>query len=71
MGNLLTICALEKIDACPMEGFQANGYDKLLKLSERGLSSVLVMPIGYRAVDDMFADFKKVRKTLEEAVIEF
>ena len=71
IGNLLTICALEKIDACPMEGFQANGYDKLLKLSERGLSSVLVMPIGYRAVDDMFADFKKVRKTLEEAVIEF
>ena len=71
MGNLLTICAIEKIDACPMEGFDTNGYDELLNLSDKGLSSVLVMPIGYRAEDDMFADFKKVRKTLEEAVIEY
>ncbi len=71
MGNLLTICALENIDACPMEGFQAAGYDALLNLSARGLSSVLVMPVGYRAQDDMFADFKKVRKPLEETVIEF
>ncbi len=71
MGNLLTICAIEKIDACPMEGFNTERYDELLHLSEKGLSSVLVMPIGYRAEDDMFADFKKVRKALGEAVIEF
>ncbi|WP_299765684.1 NAD(P)H-dependent oxidoreductase [uncultured Dokdonia sp.] len=70
MGNLLTICAIEKIDACPMEGFDSESYDALLNLSEKGLSSVLVMPIGYRATDDMFADFKKVRKTLSDAVIE-
>ncbi|MFC4635602.1 NAD(P)H-dependent oxidoreductase [Dokdonia ponticola] len=71
MGNLLTACALENIDACPMEGFDPSGYDTLLNLSEKGLSSVLVMPIGYRAQDDMFADFKKVRKPLTETVIEF
>jgi len=71
MGNLLTACALENIDACPMEGFDPSGYDTLLNLTEKGLSSVLVMPIGYRAQDDMFADFKKVRKPLEETVIEF
>ncbi|WP_299682172.1 NAD(P)H-dependent oxidoreductase [uncultured Dokdonia sp.] len=70
MGNLLTICALEKIDACPMEGFNSDRYNELLGLSEKGLSAVLVMPIGYRADDDMFADFKKVRKTLSDAVIE-
>ena len=70
MGNLLTICALEKIDACPMEGFDAKHYNRLLGLEEKGLSSVLVMPIGYRAEDDMFAGFKKVRKTLSDAVIE-
>lgn len=70
MGNLLTICAIEKIDACPMEGFDSESYDTLLNLSEKGLSSVLVMPIGYRAADDMFANFKKVRKTLSDAVIE-
>ncbi len=70
MGNLLTVCALEKIDACPMEGFDPEGYDKIFKLEEKGLSSVLVMPIGYRAEDDMFSGFKKVRKTLQDAIIE-
>lgn len=70
MGNLLTVCALEKIDACPMEGFDPVGYDTLFNLEEKGLSSVLVMPIGYRAEDDMFSEFKKVRKTLQDAIIE-
>jgi len=70
MGNLLTICAIEDIDACPMEGFDPKEYDDLLQLKAKGLHSVLVMPIGYRANDDMFADFKKVRKDLGESVIE-
>ena len=69
MGNLLTVCALEGIDACPMEGFTPEKYDEILDLKTKGLSSVLVMPIGYRAKDDMFADFKKVRKPLSESVI--
>lgn len=71
LGNLLTVCAVEKIDACPMEGFVPEKYDELLGLQENGLSSVLVLPIGYRADDDMFAEFKKVRKTVENKVIEF
>lgn len=71
MGNLLTVCALEEIDACPMEGFSPEGYDDLLGLSSRGLQAVLVMPIGYRAQDDMFASMKKVRKPLQNTIIEF
>jgi nitroreductase len=70
MGNLLTVCALEEIDACPMEGFTPEKYDELLKLNEKGLRSVLVMPIGYRAEDDMFSDFKKVRKEVSESIVE-
>lgn len=70
MGNLLTVCAMEKIDSCPMEGFSPEGYDALLKLEERGLTSVLVMPVGYRAEDDIFSTFKKVRRNLEDSVIE-
>ena len=69
MGNLLTVCAIEKIDACPMEGFSPEKYDQILKLEDKGLTSVLVMPIGYRAEDDMFADFKKVRREMSESVI--
>jgi len=71
MGNLLTICAAEKIDACPMEGFETKAYDDILHLHEKDISSTLVLPIGYRAQDDKFADFKKVRRPQEETIIEF
>ncbi|MBT8252424.1 MAG: NAD(P)H-dependent oxidoreductase [Flavobacteriaceae bacterium] len=70
MGNLLTVCALEKIDACPMEGFDPLAYDKILGLPEKGLKSVLAMPVGYRAKDDIQAGFKKVRKTVAESTLE-
>lgn len=70
MGNLLTVCAIEGIDACPMEGFEPTAYDEVLALADKGLQSVLAMPIGYRAKDDMFATFKKVRKTVAESTLE-
>lgn len=69
MGNLLTICAAEQIDACPMEGFLPESYDELLNLSSKGLCSVLALPIGYRAEDDMFSEFKKVRRDMENSII--
>lgn len=70
MGNLLTVCALEEIDACPMEGFEPEKYDELLQLKDKGLRSVLVLPVGYRAEDDMFANFKKVRRGVDDVIID-
>ena len=70
LGNLMTVCAIEEIDACPMEGFIPSKVDELLNLSNLGLKSVLLLPVGYRAKDDMFADFKKVRKNISDTVIE-
>ncbi len=69
LGNLMTVCAIEGIDSCPMEGFLPSKYDDILKLDEKGLKSVLLLPVGYRADDDMFSTLKKVRKPIEEAVI--
>ena len=69
LGNLMTVCAVEGIDACPMEGFDSKDYDTVLNLKARNLKSVLLLPIGHRAEDDKFAAFKKVRKTIEDAVI--
>lgn len=68
LGNLLTVCAYERIDSCPMEGFVPGGYDQVLGLGEQGLEAVLVLPVGYRAPDDMFATLKKVRRPLERSV---
>lgn len=70
LGNLLTVCAYEQIDSCPMEGFEPKKYDELLKLDEKNLQSALVLPVGFRADDDFMKDLKKVRKPLEESVEE-
>lgn len=70
LGNLLSFCGLEEIDSCPMEGFVPKEYDRLLKLDILGLNSVLVLPVGYRAEDDMFSEMKKVRKNIDDIIIE-
>ncbi len=69
LGNLLTVCAMEEIDSCPMEGFSPQEYDDVLGLDKLGLQSVLVLPVGYRAEDDFFADLKKVRRGVDEVII--
>ena len=70
LGNLMTVCAVEKIDACPLEGFIPEKVDKLLNLKEKNLKSVLMLPVGYRADDDIMCEMKKVRKPLNETIIE-
>jgi nitroreductase len=70
LGNLMTVCAVEGIDSCPMEGFIPSKLDQALELDKYGLSSVLLLPVGYRAEDDFFAELKKVRKSLSETIIE-
>jgi len=70
LGTLLTVCAAEEIDACPMEGFEPKKYDEFLNLHDKNLRSVLVLPVGYRSQDDMFSKFKKVRRPLDEVIIE-
>jgi len=70
LGNLLTVCANEKIDSCPMEGFIPKKYDEILGLKEKNLASVLALPIGYRAEDDMKTHQMKVRKKIEDIIIE-
>ncbi|WP_372792894.1 NAD(P)H-dependent oxidoreductase [Lutibacter sp.] len=70
LGNLMTVCALEKIDACPMEGFVPEKIDELLNLKNLNLKSVLMLPVGYRAEDDVMIGMKKVRKPINETVLE-
>jgi len=70
LGTLLTVCAAEEIDACPMEGFEPEKYDDFLSLHDKNLRSVLVLPVGYRSQEDMFSKFKKVRRPLDEVIIE-
>ena len=70
LGNLLTICAIEKIDSCPMEGFIPEKYNEVLQLDAHNLTTILALPVGFRAEDDYMKDLKKVRKNIQDVVIE-
>ncbi len=70
LGNLLTVCAIEGIDSCPMEGFYPEQYDEILGLSKRGLRAVLLLPVGYRSSEDQFGSFAKVRRGVADVVID-
>ncbi|MFD2697034.1 NAD(P)H-dependent oxidoreductase [Mesonia sediminis] len=70
LGNLLTVCAIESIDSCPMEGFNPEILSEVLSLKDYDLKPKLLLPIGYRADDDAFSQMAKVRKPLEETIIE-
>lgn len=69
LGTGLLAAAELEIDACPMEGFNAAEFDKILGLKEKGLKSVVIMPIGYRAEDDNSAALKRVRKHIDDFTI--
>lgn len=68
LGTVLTTCALEGIDACPMEGFAPDGFDKILGLNDLGWSSVVMVAVGSRAHDDKYQHLEKVRKSMTDLV---
>ena len=70
IGTLMTVCAEQRIDSCPMEGFNPVKFDSILKLSDMNLRSVLLLPVGFRADDDIMSTMKKVRKPLDQVIIE-
>lgn len=69
LGVLLSAAAQLSIDANPMEGFVPARYDETLHLRPLGLSTVVIAGVGYRAPDDAFQHFKKVRKPAESLFI--
>jgi nitroreductase / dihydropteridine reductase len=71
LGTALIAAAEEKVDATPMEGFDPDAMDALLGLRARGLRSVAILPLGYRAAEgDWLAPLKKVRKPMAQLVTE-
>jgi len=62
LGTALVAAAIEKVDACPMEGFDAVQFGEILELEKHNLKAVVIMPVGYRSPDDATANYKKVRK---------
>ena len=71
LGIAMAAAAEQKVDATPMEGFNYAGLDELLNLKEKGLRTAVILPIGYRDVEnDWLVNLKKVRTPKERFITE-
>lgn len=71
LGFALAAAAELEVDSTPMEGFDPAKVDEILGLREKGLRSVVLLPLGYRQEDaDWLLPMKKVRKSKETFVTE-
>ena len=65
----ITAAAFEGIDSTPMEGFDADAVDEILGIREKGLRTVVLLPLGHRDENkDWLMNLKKVRKPMSEFV---
>lgn len=71
LGIALVAAAEQEVDSTPMEGFDPDAVDTILGLKERGLRSVVVMPLGYRdPAGDWLLSMEKVRRSRDAIVTE-
>ncbi|NMG35978.1 NAD(P)H-dependent oxidoreductase [Azoarcus sp. TTM-91] len=71
LGSALIAAAEEEVDSTPMEGFDPDKVDEILELRARGLRSVLLLPLGYRASEgDWLLGLKKVRRPARDFFVE-
>lgn len=68
LGSFLTAAAALGVDACPMEGFDPDAYDRILGLPGKGWHAAVVATAGVRSPDDEYAKAKKVRYPAAELV---
>ncbi len=66
LGILMQSCAQLRIDATPMEGFEADKYNEILGLNDKNLNATLVCALGYRSEEDANQHLLKVRKPMNE-----
>lgn len=70
LGFLLSACAENDIDACPMEGFDAAAVSKILNTEADGYFARAYCAVGFRSADDSYAQAAKVRFPLEKIIKE-
>lgn len=69
-GVAIVAAAEEKVDATPMEGFDADALDIALGLNEKGLHSAVVLALGYRdEKNDHMNGAAKVRREKEKLFV--
>lgn len=67
--NLMSFLANKHIDSCAIWWFDPKMYDEVLDLKSNWLSSVVVLPIGYRSEEDKYANKPKVRFSKDDILL--
>ena len=68
LGSMIMAAAQESVDTCPMEGFRQDIIEDVLHIDKNNEKVSVVLALGYRAEDDIFQDFKKVRKPADKFI---
>ena len=69
LGFAMIAAADLEVDSTPMEGFDPAAVDEILGLKEKGLRSVVLLPLGHRdPTGDWLLNLPKVRKSRERMV---
>lgn len=68
LGQFMSVAAMMRIDTCPMEGFVAAEYDRILGFEERRLTTAVLCPAGYRGDEDKYAHLPKVRFEADDVI---
>ena len=71
LGFGLVSAAVLGIDSCPMEGFNASEFDRILDINKRGLKSKVLLAVGYRSSEDGYQYVDKVRLKKEDLFIKY
>lgn len=64
LAQLLQTAAQLKIDATPMEGFDAQAFEEILNLKQKNLKVAVICTLGYRSTEDKYQYQKKFRKPI-------
>jgi nitroreductase len=66
LGTAMVAAAEQKVDATPMEGFNAQQVDEILGLDKQGLKSTVLLVLGKRSTEDALASMAKVRRSKDD-----
>ncbi|NNC89204.1 MAG: NAD(P)H-dependent oxidoreductase [Akkermansiaceae bacterium] len=69
LGQLMTTAAFLEIDACPLEGFVPEAYDRILDLPGAKHTAAVCCALGFRHPSDKHAALPKVRFPRSEVVV--
>ncbi|MFN3188021.1 MAG: NAD(P)H-dependent oxidoreductase [Candidatus Paceibacteria bacterium] len=69
LGTMMAAASELRIDNHAMTGFSVEKFNEILGFKEKNLDATVALALGYRAEDDDWQHYAKVRKELDDIVV--